>query len=93
VVVELQHQYQHQSIPQTEQLIQRLRVNAHDASWDWHQDNHKQIDRARKADCYFNHIIDLQKKYGIEMPLFEYEHTLCRALLMPGFLNANPKFH
>ena len=61
--------------------------------WYWDQTRHKERDRATKGECCFNHIISLPKKDGIEKPLFDYEKLLYNALLLPGYLNSNPRFH
>ena len=37
------------------------------------------------------HIIGLPKKGGIEKPFFNYEKELYKALMIPGYLNSNPK--
>jgi hypothetical protein len=58
--------------------------------WYWFERRHKDVDRLTKGDCCFNHIISLPKKNGKEMPLFEYERLLYRALMEPDYLNSHP---
>ena len=92
-VVESQPEYQsQQSTPEIEQLIQRLRTKAQGVFWQWVRATHKDRDRITKGDCCFQHLIGLPKKNGVELPLFDYEFMLYRALLQPSYLNANPKF-
>jgi hypothetical protein len=70
--------------------LQRLRGKPF---WFWKDANyHKERYRFNKGQCCFNHIISLPKKDGKEYPLFEYEKELYKALLLPGYLNSNPKF-
>jgi hypothetical protein len=68
--------------------LQRLRNSGF---WYWDQRRHKERDRITKGDCCMQHIIGLPKKDGKEMPLFEYEWMLYKALLLPGYLNSYPR--
>jgi hypothetical protein len=68
--------------------LQRLRNKAF---WDWDQKKHKERDKATKGDCCMQHIIGLPKKDGKEMPLFDYEWMLYKALLLPGYMNSYPR--
>lgn len=67
--------------------LQRLRNKEF---WYWFERRHKEIDRITKGDCCMQHIIGLPKKDGKEMPIFEYERQLYRALVEPGYLNSHP---
>lgn len=67
--------------------LQRLRNKEF---WYWFERRHKEVDRITKGDCCMTHIIGLPKKDGKEMPLFEYERLLYRALVEPGYLNSHP---
>ena len=67
--------------------LQRLRNKEF---WFWFERRHKEVDRITKGDCCMQHIIGLPKKDGKEMPLFEYERLLYRALVEPDYLNSNP---
>jgi hypothetical protein len=69
--------------------LQRLRGKAF---WYWDRTVHKGRDKVTKGQCCMQHIIGLPKKDGKEMPLYDYERLLYRALLLPGYLNSNPKF-
>ena len=51
------------------------------------------MDMVHNGHCCFDHVVSLPKKNGIELPLFDYEQLLYRALLVPGYLNSNPKLH
>ena len=44
-----------------------------------------------KGQCCFTHIIGLCKEKWIENPYFDYENELYKALMIPGYLNSNPK--
>jgi hypothetical protein len=68
--------------------LQRLRNKEF---WYWFERRHKEIDRITKGDCCMQHIIGLPKKDGKEMPIFEYERQLYRALVEPGYLNSYPR--
>ena len=70
--------------------LQRLRGKPF---WIWDKARHKASDRVTKGECCFNHIISLPKKDNKEFPLFDYQKSLYRALLEPGYLNNNPKSH
>jgi hypothetical protein len=67
--------------------LQRLRNKEF---WYWFERRHKEIDRITKGDCCMQHIIGLPKKDGKEMPIFEYERLLYRALVEPGYMNSHP---
>jgi hypothetical protein len=67
--------------------LQRLRNKPF---WYWDKTRHKERDRVTKGECYFNHIISCPKKDGKEMPLYDYEKLLYKALLEPGYLNSYP---
>jgi hypothetical protein len=67
--------------------LQRLRNKEF---WYWFERRHKEVDRITKGDCCMQHIIRLPKKDGKEMPFFEYERMLYRALVEPGYLNSHP---
>ena len=71
-------------------LLQKLRGKPF---WEWGRKEHKRMDVAHNGKCCFNHIISLPRKNGKEYPLFDYEQLLYRALLVPGYLNSNPKLH
>jgi hypothetical protein len=68
--------------------LQRLRNSGF---WYWDQRRHKERDRLTKGDCCMQHIIGPPKKDGKEMPIFEYERQLYRALVEPGYLNSYPR--
>jgi hypothetical protein len=61
--------------------------------WEWGRKEHKRMDVTYNGKCCFQHIVGLPKKDGIEKPIFDYEGMLLDALLIPGFLNSNPKLH
>jgi hypothetical protein len=42
-----------------------------------------------KDNCCFNHIISLPTKNGVEMPMWDYERMLYKALIEPAYLNSN----
>jgi hypothetical protein len=79
------------SKPEFNQLLERIRVNAHGAFWYWHQGTHKDRDRTSKGDCCFNHIIGLPRKDGIEKPIFDYEREIFFGLVRPGYFNSRPR--
>jgi hypothetical protein len=55
--------------------------------WVWIKNNHKRLGKIHKDNCCFNHIISLPTKNGVQMPLFDYERMLYKALTEPSYLN------
>jgi hypothetical protein len=68
--------------------LQRLRNKPF---WIWDKTRHKERDRVTKGECCFTHLIGLCKKEGIEKPYYDYEKELYKAIMIPGYLNYNPK--
>jgi hypothetical protein len=62
--------------------------------WIWDKTRHRESNsnRVTKGECCMQHIIGLCKKDGIEKPFYDYEKELYKALMIPGYLNSNPKF-
>ena len=71
-------------------LLQKLRGKPF---WNWDSYEHRKNDIKYKGACSFTHIIGLPRNDGIEKPFFNYEKLLYRALLVPDYLNSNPKLH
>jgi hypothetical protein len=79
------------SIGKSNQILQCLKGKPF---WYWKDSYiHKKNDIKYKGECCFNHQIGLPKKDGIEKPFFDYEKELYKALMIPGYLNSNPKLH
>jgi hypothetical protein len=57
--------------------------------WVWIRNNHKRMSMIHKDNCCMQHIIGLPTKNGVEMPMFEYERMLYRALTEPNYLNTS----
>ena len=75
---------QSQSCPEQSHLLQRLTGKPF---WIWDQKEHKQEDIKTKDNCFFNHIVGLPRKDGIEKSIFDYEKLLYDSLLLPEFYN------
>jgi hypothetical protein len=56
--------------------------------WNWGSYDHR---RTYRGNCCFNHIIGPPKKDGVEKPFYDYEKLLYNALLVPDYLNSDPK--
>jgi hypothetical protein len=78
-------------------LIQNKTINCKDLgayhSGYWDKNIHKERDRVTTGDCCFIHVIGLPKKDGKEIPLFDYEKMLYKALLDPSYMNSDQKYH
>jgi len=59
--------------------------------WRWGDKSHKTEASASIDNYCFNHSISLPTKDGRVMPLFDYEKMLHKVLLVPEYLNSNPK--
>jgi hypothetical protein len=57
--------------------------------WIWIRNNHKRMSMIHKDNCCFNHTISLPTKNGVQMPMWDYERMLYRALIEPNYLNSN----
>lgn len=55
--------------------------------WIWEPKQHKQEELRTRGMCCFNHMIGLPRKGGIERPLYDYQKTICDALLFPDCSN------
>jgi hypothetical protein len=55
------------------ELFQRLQDKPF---WIWDVQEHKQEDIRTNGDCFFNHIIGLPQKDGIDKPLYDYEEII-----------------
>ena len=75
---------QSQSGPEQSHLLQRLTGKPF---WIWDQKEHKQEDIKTKDNCFFNHIVGLPRKEGIEKSIFDYEKLFYDSLLLPEFYN------
>jgi hypothetical protein len=84
-VIESQPDY---NTSEQSQVLQRLRGKTF---WFWGKGEHDYVDRVRKGDCCFNHIIGLPTKDGIAKPMFDYEQQIYWALTRPGYLNSIPQ--
>jgi hypothetical protein len=73
---------------QNQSQLQKLR---NQPFWNWDKTRHRERHRVTKGECCFNHMISCPKKDGKEMPLYDYEKELYKALMIPGYLNHNPK--
>ena len=61
--------------------------------WFWESASHRRRHASSQGNCCFTHIIGLCKKNGIEKPYYDYEKELYKALMIPGYLNSDPKLH
>jgi hypothetical protein len=55
--------------------------------WKWNPTQHKQEDIKTIGDCYFNHLIGLLRKDGIEISIVDYEKLHYDSLLSLEFFN------
>jgi hypothetical protein len=69
--------------------LQRLRNKPF---WIWDKTRHRERHRVTKGERCFTHAIGLPKKDGkIEKPFFDYQKELYKAIMIPGYLNSDPK--
>jgi hypothetical protein len=65
---------QQQQNTRKEELLARLRNKPF---WIWSsKEEHKQENIRTGGECYFNHIIGLPQKEGIDKPLYDYEQLI-----------------
>ena len=65
---DLQKLVQSQASLEQNQLVTRLKDKQF---WIWNIEQHKQEDIKTKGDCFFNHVIGLPRKDGIEKSIFD----------------------
>ena len=56
--------------------------------WIWDVEEHKAEDIKTKGNCWFNHIIGLPRKEGIDRPIFDYQKILYDTSLDLDFYNS-----
>jgi hypothetical protein len=92
---ELKHMISQQQSSQEDEKIQILKSRLYGRPfWIWGRQKHKDASNVHNTftngRCCFNHVIGLPKKDGIEMPLFDYENVLYKALEHNPYLNSMP---
>jgi hypothetical protein len=53
--------------------------------WIWNIEEHRQEDIRTNGGCCFNHVIGLPQKDGQDKPLYDYEKTIFRSVLLKRY--------